>query len=150
MATATPVLQKEIRQCDQKAKMLTNSFACGLSTHLLVEMWQTPFSSLASADVIESVLEKAASTCTLCNDNQELKINTYQFNPYGVSATVSNPAIHILIHTWPERKYAALDIFAKDQGQAHKILDSLKATLNPGHIEVIELTRGQLLEMEDT
>ncbi len=150
MATATPLLQKDIRQGDQKAEMLNSSFACGLSTHLLVEMWKTPFSSLASADVIGTVLEKAASTCTSFNSPDDIKINTYQFDPYGVSATVSNPVMHILIHTWPEREYAALDIFARDQGHAHKILESLKSTLNPGHVEVIELTRGQLLEMEDT
>ncbi|NPA94085.1 MAG: adenosylmethionine decarboxylase [Thermodesulfobacteria bacterium] len=150
MATATPVLQKDIHQTKQKADMLDSSFVSGLSTHLLVEMWKAPFSSLASADVIESVLEKAASSCSSYENDKDLKINTYQFNPYGVSATVSNSTIHILIHTWPEREYAALDIFAREQGQAHKILESLKATLNPGHVEVIELTRGQLLEMEDT
>ncbi len=150
MATATPVLQKDVGQTKQKADMLNSSFACGLSTHLLVEMWQAPFSSLASADVIGSVLEKAASSCNDFDGCHDIKVNTYQFDPYGVSATVSNSALHVLIHTWPEKEYAALDIFARDQVQAHKILESLKSTLNPGHVAVIELTRGQLLEMEDT
>ncbi len=150
MATATPLLQKDIQGTEQKAEMLDNSFACGLKTHLLVEMWQAPFSSLASADVIGSVLEQAASCCATFSGNKELKINAYQFNPYGVSATVSNPTVHVLIHTWPEREYAALDIFAQNQELAHKILENLKSTLNPGHVEVIQVTRGQLLEMEDT
>lgn len=150
MDSATPVLQKNPGQNRQKANMLNSALACGLNTHLLVEMWHTPFSSLANAKVIGTVLEKAASTCDTFSNNRDAKINTYQFDPYGVSATVSNSTMHILIHTWPEKEYAALDIFTRNQDQAHRILESLKATLNPGHVAVIELNRGQLLDMEDT
>ncbi len=150
MTTLTPVITKEFRESKQKANMLNPSFATGLSTHLLVEMWQAPFSSLANAQVIGNILEQAASDCNNFEGTSDLKVNTYQFDPYGVSATVSNSMLHVLIHTWPEREYAALDIFAREQSQAHRILENLKTILNPGHVEVIEIVRGQLLNMEDT
>ncbi len=151
MATAslTPI-HKELAEAKQKVNMLDSSFSTGLGTHLLVEMWKAPFSSLANAQVIGDILERAASGFENLERDSELRVNTYQFDPYGVSATVSNPVLHILIHTWPEREYAALDIFARNQGHAHMVLENLKAILNPGHVEVIEITRGQLLDMEDT
>ncbi len=150
MTAITQVVAKEFRESKQKADVLNSSFATGLSTHLLVEMWQAPFSSLANAQIIGDILEQAASDCNNFKDTSDLKVNAYQFDPYGVSATVSNSMLHILIHTWPEKGYAALDILAREQSHAHKILENLKSILNPGHVEVIEVVRGQLLDMEDT
>ena len=35
----------------------------------------------------------------------------HEFNPFGVSGIVVIAESHLSIHTWPEYRYAALDIF---------------------------------------
>lgn len=35
----------------------------------------------------------------------------HQFSPFGVSGTVIIAESHLNIHTWPEHRYAAVDIF---------------------------------------
>ena len=42
-----------------------------------------------------------------------LAYNTYthQFDPYGVSCTVSLAESHLCCHTWPEKQCVAIDIF---------------------------------------
>ncbi|RUM89470.1 MAG: adenosylmethionine decarboxylase [Thermodesulfatator sp.] len=150
MALATPVLQKDIRSSsDKTTRPLNTSVSRGFPTHLLVEIWHAPFSALADAQKIGSVLQQAGSAISMEGDDT-LQISTFQFDPYGVSGTATNSTIHILIHTWPEKGYAAIDIFSKQQDEAYAALERIKAKLNPGNFHVMELTRGQLLELEDT
>lgn len=150
MAVAAPLLHKDIRTSSNTgAGLLNRSISTGLSTHLLVEMWRARFSSLASAENIRIVLEQAHPPLHL-NGAEKARIRVFQFDPYGVSGTATSSTIHILIHTWPEKGYAAMDIFARDHDNAHEALERIKARLSPGNIHVMELARGKLLEMEDT
>ncbi len=119
-------------------------------THLLVEMWESPFSTLADASVIRAILARLRDIVDLPARGEGPDVHVYQFNPYGVSGSATNQLANILIHTWPENLYAAIDIFARDREGAYRILDALKGEMNPGHLNVLELQRGQLMEMEDT
>ncbi len=150
MALATPLLQKDVRASSNKAvNPLAGAISPGFSTHLLVEMWDAPFSALADAKSVNSILEQAG-TILQVKTSEKTKIKTFQFDPYGVSATATNSSVHILIHTWPEKGYAAIDIFSRDQNEAYAALERIKAKLNPGNIHVMELARGKLLDLEDT
>ena len=150
MAVAAPFLQKDIRTSSNRGAGLLNSpISTCFSTHLLVEMWHAPFSSLASAENIRIILEQAHPPLHL-NNVEKARIRVFQFDPYGVSGTATSSTIHILIHTWPEKGYAAMDIFAQEHDDAHAALKRIKARLNPENIHVMELARGKLLELEDT
>lgn len=35
----------------------------------------------------------------------------HQFNPYGISGVVVIAESHLTIHTWPEYRFAAIDVF---------------------------------------
>lgn len=150
MALATPLLQKDIRNSsDKTSNMISGPISVGFGTHLLVEMWHAPFSSLADAESVNSILEQAGAALHI-NSTDKIQIRTFQFDPYGVSGTATNSSIHILIHTWPEKGYAAIDIFSKEQDEAYAVLERIKDRLNPGNIHIMELARGQLLDLEDT
>ena len=150
MALSTPLLQNDIQTtANNDIDPLNSHISVGFNTHLLVEMWHAPFSVLANAESISAVLEQADSAIRL-NRGEKIRIRVFQFDPYGVSGTATSSAIHILIHTWPERGYAAMDIFAQDYDDAHAALQQIETKLNPGNIHVMELARGQLLELEDT
>lgn len=121
-----------------------------LGTHLLVELWSAPFPKLADARQIQEVLGKAGACDHQPGQDDSAKVCVHQFDPYGVSGTASSPLAHILIHTWPENRYAAVDIFSHDRDGAYLVLERMKAELRPGYVHVLELKRGQLLDMEDT
>ncbi len=63
-------------------------------------------------------LEKARSVrARLCaavrgGGGRIVKAVFHNFNPYGVSGVVVITQSHVTIHTWPEHRYAAVDIFS--------------------------------------
>jgi S-adenosylmethionine decarboxylase len=151
MATATPALRAEQQERQASTSQVMNrALRSGLSTHLLVEMWKSPFASLADANHIGKILDRAGTLMDGLGRETRPDVHVYQFNPYGVSGTASSDRAHILIHTWPEKAFAAIDIFAKDHSAAYQVLERMKERLKPGLCNVIELTRGKLLQMEDT
>jgi S-adenosylmethionine decarboxylase len=121
-----------------------------MDAHLLVEMWQSPFHILANATEIEGAFLRLANGAKGNDSACDITIRSHQFKPHGVSATVSSPHAHVVIHTWPENQYAAVDIYANGREKAYEVLELLKEGLTPGYISVTEMHRGQLLYLEDT
>jgi len=105
--------------------------------HWIVEFYGAH--SLGDAQVIRRALKKAASRshATL------LKIQLHRF---GVGGGVTGVALlaesHISIHTWPERAYAAIDIFMCGRKcSPREALASLRAELSPTRARVRRLLR---------
>jgi len=67
----------------------------------------------------------------------------HQFNPHGISGAVIIAESHVAIHTWPEYRYAALDIFTCgtdiDPGD---IADEVKYILGANRMHVSRILRG--------
>ena len=89
------------------ADRLTSQAATAFAgTHLLIDCWEA--SNLDNIALIEAALREAVtvSGATL------LHIHLHHFTPNsGVSGVAVLAESHITIHTWPERGYAALDVF---------------------------------------
>lgn len=149
MAMPTPTIDNLCSAARQLGHDLRPETPC-MGTHLLVEMWRSPFPVLANAQIIGKALDRVGREGDGTIDATNADVRVHQFSPYGVSGTSSGPTAHILIHTWPENKYAAIDIYARGRESAYHILDHIKQDLQPEYVHVIELRRGQLLEMEDT
>ena len=49
---------------------------------------------------------------------------------------------HISIHTWPERDFAAIDIFMCGSCNPYELLPVLKAAFRPKHVLLSEQRRG--------
>ena len=68
-----------------------------------------------------------------------------QFEPHGVSGVVVIAESHVAIHTWPEHRYAAVDLFTcGDSVDATAIRDELQSSFESGRIEERFVERGQL------
>ena len=75
-----------------------------------------------------------------------LHIHLHHFTPNGgVSGVAVLSESHISIHTWPERGYAALDVFMCGDSEPEKCIDVLKKYFQPGEVKVSELLRGSNL-----
>jgi len=76
-----------------------------------------------------------------------LHIHLHHFTPNGgISGVAVLAESHISIHSWPERKYAALDVFMCGNCQPSKSLAVLKEAFKPKNIYVNEQMRGALYE----
>lgn len=78
-----------------------------LGRHILVEFTGCHADVLNDVSIIEKSMVEAAQIAgaTVINSN------FHHFSPWGVSGVVVIQESHLAIHTWPEYKYAAVDLF---------------------------------------
>ncbi len=106
-------------------------------THLLVDMWGA--SHLDEPDFIDATLREAA----LVAGATILHSHFHHFTPSGgVSGVVVLAESHISIHTWPERGFAAVDLFMCGLCDPYKSIPVLRRALTPKEVEVKEIRRG--------
>ena len=108
-------------------------------THLLVDLWEA--SNLADPLLIDRALCAAA---TLAGATV-LHSHFHHFSPNGgVSGVVVLAESHISIHTWPERCFAAIDIFMCGACDPHLAIPLLQSTFQAGRIDLDEQRRGRV------
>ena len=74
-----------------------------------------------------------------------LHIHLHHFTPNGgVSGVAVLAESHISIHTWPERDYAALDIFMCGDTQPEKAIKVFEKAFETTNIQVSEHLRGRV------
>lgn len=107
--------------------------------HLIIDLWQAH--GLDRIDRIERALRVASEAAGAT----VLKIDLHRFaSSGGVSGVAILAESHMSIHTWPERAYAAVDIFMCGETRPHEAIPVLKAAFRPARVEVIEHRRGTL------
>lgn len=77
-----------------------------------------------------------------------ISLNGHKFNPVGVTVTAIVGESHIAIHTYPEARHVSLDIFTCSAShKTQKLLKYLKLRLKPKTLRVVELLRGNPIEI---
>lgn len=66
----------------------------------------------------------------------------HTFAPQGVSGVVVVEESHLSIHTWPEHRYAAVDMFTCGECRPERARDVLAAGLSAERAEVMLVERG--------
>ena len=67
------------------------------------------------------------------------------FSPYGVSGVIIIKESHFTIHTWPEYKYAAVDLFTCGESlDLRNAMLELKDRFECERLEFNNVMRGQL------
>lgn len=106
-------------------------------SHVLADLWGAQ--NLDNQDLIERALRAAIEACgaTL------LHINLHTFTDGGgVSGVAVLAESHISVHTWPERQFAAFDIFMCGGCDPEKALPVLRAHFQPTDMQVNLHRRG--------
>ncbi len=110
-----------------------------LGRHLLLELKICNEEVLDDLNFLKDCLNEAAiqSGATVVGES------FYHFSPCGVSGVVNIAESHIAIHTWPEYRYAAVDVFTcgndvDPEKAARWITEKLEAQSH----SLIELRRG--------
>ena len=133
-STADVDTSKEVEIKDYFQEIDGQKFA---GRHLLVELWDAE--NLNDPETIGSILSQAATDAKATI----LHSHFHHFSPFGgVSGVLVLAESHISIHTWPEKTYAAVDIFMCGSCNPHDSLDALKSGFKAARIEVVEQRRG--------
>lgn len=106
-------------------------------THLFIDFWGAE--GLSDLDLMERTFRKCVEVCgaTL------LHIHLHHFTPNGgVSGVAVLAESHISVHTWPERGFAAFDVFMCGDAEPEKAVPVLKEAFQPRQISLGEELRG--------
>lgn len=106
-------------------------------SHVLADLWGA--SNLDNQELIEQALREAVDTCgaTL------LHIHLHRFTDGGgISGVAVLAESHISVHTWPERGFAAFDIFMCGQCNPQDALPVLRRYFEPTEMQTNLHRRG--------
>lgn len=120
-----------------KDHFITRNGLTFAGSHLIIDLWEAE--GLGDRDRIEQALIDAVKEAgaTL------LHIHLHTFTDGGgISGVAVLAESHISVHTWPEKGYAAFDVFMCGDAQPRKAMDVFKRAFNPGRIVVGEHKRG--------
>lgn len=110
-----------------------------LGRHLLVDLYGCDHTRLDDPDYIAAELQAAATAA----GTRVLGTAFHRFSPGGVTGVLIVQESHLAVHTWPERGYAALDLFTcghqTDPWAAYR---RLKDAFGAMRDNVVEVSRG--------
>ena len=90
-------------------------------------------------DVVKDILVGAARACGATI----VDVAFHEFNPFGVSGVVVIAESHLSIHTWPEYRYAAVDIFTcGDVIKPEYAADYIASRFRCKNPSIVEMKRG--------
>lgn len=109
----------------------------GIGTHLVLELWGCR--NLNSEAIVEQALRDVAAA----TDVTLLDLRVYPFTPIGVTGVAIVAESHIMIHTWPEHGYAAIDVFTcGDERDFTGAIEALREHFTPERVQVMRIVRG--------
>lgn len=105
--------------------------------HLLIDLYGA--SHLSDMEHIEKTMLRCveAAGATL------LHIHLHPFEPDGVSGVAVLAESHISVHTWPENRFAAFDVFMCGNTKPELCIDIMREAFEAERVEVQEILRGK-------
>ncbi|MGQ9810639.1 MAG: adenosylmethionine decarboxylase [bacterium] len=110
----------------------------GFAKHIILELWEA--NNTDSAKTIEKALRKACHEGNL----DLVKIFIHRFSPHGVSGVAIIHEAHITIHTWPEHRVVAVDIYSSNAKTAvERLAEIIRGTFSPCQVNQVSIHRGK-------
>ena len=106
-------------------------------THLILDFWGAR--NLDDLSLMESALRECVTRC----EATLLHVHLHHFTPNGgISGVAVLAESHISVHTWPERDFAAFDIFMCGNAKPEEAITILKRAFSPKIMNITENLRG--------
>ncbi len=113
-----------------------------LGRHLLLELFDCDSDAINNLEAVKDALIEAAKRAQATI----VDVVFHEFNPFGISGVVVIAESHLSIHTWPEYRYAAVDIFScGDVLQPEIAACYLIEQFGAERTSVVEMQRGMFL-----
>jgi S-adenosylmethionine decarboxylase len=111
-----------------------------LGTHCLLDLFDCQAAELDDLAVLEQWLRDAAAAAGA----EVLGVLRHRFRPQSVSLVCLLAESHISLHTWPESRQAAADIYTCGEScDPQRACDKLLAFLRPARHSLRIVPRGQ-------
>ncbi len=108
-------------------------------THIIADLW-----GASKLDCLET-MEKAMREAVIEAKATLLHIHLHHFTPNGgISGVAVLAESHISVHTWPEREFAAFDVFMCGDSEPHKAIEVFKKYFTPDRVDTGEHLRGRV------
>lgn len=105
--------------------------------HLIIDLW-----GCSRLDDLPHVRETLIE-CVRAIKATLLNIDLHHFTPNGgISGVAVLAESHLSIHSWPEKGYAALDVFVCGESEPHRAVPVLKKAFSPTSVQLTEMKRG--------
>ena len=138
-------VSKENQEIDIFTQTSNTNFDKFEGKHLLLELYGCNRDKLNDEIFLRCKIDKASKLARA----SVLNLVSNKFEPFGVTAIALLAESHLSIHTWPESKYSAIDIFTCGRNMEPKLasqflIDSLEAsnhvlkTIDRGYPSLIE------------
>lgn len=112
-----------------------------LGRQLILEFHGCSPRVLASAELVRAAMLKGASAAGASIIDSVF----HHFKPHGVSGVVVISQSHFAVHTWPEHRYAAADLFTCGGAMnPWKAAEVVKRAFKARDFSVVNLERGLL------
>jgi S-adenosylmethionine decarboxylase len=109
---------------------------------MLLELYDCSSEVLNSLEAVKHALVEAAQRAQATI----VDVVFHEFSPFGISGVVVIAESHLSIHTWPEYRYAAVDIFScGDALKSSEAAAFLMEQFGAERSAVVEVQRGVFL-----
>ena len=109
--------------------------------HIILDVYGVEPEKLDDAIFLNHLISKAVSESGL----KSFGTLYHKFEPMGYTSVTLLEASHISVHTWPEFRYASIDIFACDRWEkALNAVDIIIQGLKPKRVKKVIKPRGYI------
>jgi len=107
--------------------------------HYLIEFFGCNFKQIDSVEFWKKVLPESIEGTPI----EILHSHFHKFEPQGITGFLLLSSSHISVHTWPDKGYAACDIFTcADEETTNIVYGRLKKAISHDHINLEKINRG--------
>lgn len=114
----------------------------GLGHQVVLDLYDCVAERIDSLEHVQTAMleaARAAGATIVCD-------TFHRFSPWGVSGVVVIAESHLAIHTWPERNYAAVDVFTCGPMGVQAACDLLVAAFGSIRVRQRSFPRGEDLD----
>ena len=125
----------------EKTNFITRNGKRYAGVHLLIDLHGASHLSdfrPTSKNTMRRCVEAAKATL--------LHIHLHRFEPDGVSGVAVLAESHISVHTWPESRFAAFDVFMCGNTQPEVCIEIMREAFEAERADVQEILRGEVHE----
>jgi S-adenosylmethionine decarboxylase len=109
---------------------------------MLLELFDCDADMIDNLEAVKGTLVEAAKRAQATI----VDVVFHEFNPFGISGVVVIAESHLAIHTWPEYRYAAVDIFScGDVLQPDVAANYMVEQFGAERTSIVEMQRGMFL-----
>ena len=110
-----------------------------LGTHIILDLYGCNSNLLMHVEDVQSIMREATKRAKFTVVTEEY----HQFKPHGVSGATIIQESNCCFHSWPELRYASIDIYyCGTNDNVQDGIDYLVEIFEPQYIERQDLARG--------